>query len=953
MKAHVPEPENEPAAAPFGQAPAAFINSPESVLAGLSGLGGNAATRRLANLMVQREPQAPGTPNVKIATTEQDVTIETYRVAIDPAVQRRDMESLIAEKSNDAPREFYDTVRLALDRQTPLAGVPDNQGDLEKARKTVESLRQVVEQLEKDIEKLVADFATEGRTVLGEILTESETRTKAEGIRYGLTANEVEEWVNDPEGGRVHKEFRTSYTIDNDSSQTKSLAEAGRQLLARRTEIQPLQTKVNELTLQWNFAKPPIPKPAALQQAEDELRVAELKYDALVAELTGTFPVLGAFTKDKTDLTALQRLAAGPSQEVAQFIGTQIAQRMTDISRVREQNKPDGDVNIYKLPKVIALTKGRKAMQPGAWQDAVIDRYAADVKSAAEIMNIALGLINLAMVLLAPVTGGVTLVAAAGISTAVAVAHAQEYMLEDAMAGTDLDKAKALSQTEPSLFWLAVDIVAAIADVGAAAGAAGKLLSGFRRLAPMVNELKAAKTAEEAAELTRALDQAATDVGGTKLASRIGKSIETEGVLKGASKEVAAVEAAGKAAVEAELKAGVEVATNSGHVHVTKRGKLFSCHSPCLEMRARHAEILAADSKLMDRLVELENKALALGENASPAEMKALGKSVAELDDVIVKATMKVRAERIAAWLPTLAERYPILAKYPLDAEAIARVLEKGALQNMKGQLLEELMAAQIKRMLGDPAGREALAGAAKANENLEFIPGHLIRQGKKQFTDGMIIIRRGEAIEVVTIFEAKAGAASSRGLRSARESLPELAAKSLQDLEASKAAATTKTEIEAIEEAQTLRKEAIEQLRETNPKKIPDLDSMPSSKIDELYKADVDKVMNKLPKTEAGQARHDIERLGAGNVEFLDDTGTWKQARIGSKAGSTKVMGVLPEGVSGEAMTKEIVGERATATQAAKGQLIDFGTTNAEINAKDLEALATDIATRASGTQL
>jgi hypothetical protein len=59
----------------------------------------------------------------------------------------------------------------------------------------------------------------------------------------------------------------------------------------------------------------------------------------------------------------------------------------------------------------------------------------------------------------------------AGLSLYAAYEEAQEYALAAAATGTDFDKAKAISQEEPSMLWLALDIVAAVADVFAAAAA--------------------------------------------------------------------------------------------------------------------------------------------------------------------------------------------------------------------------------------------------------------------------------------------------------------------------------------------------------------------------------------------------------------------------------------------------------------------------------------------------
>ncbi len=94
-----------------------------------------------------------------------------------------------------------------------------------------------------------------------------------------------------------------------------------------------------------------------------------------------------------------------------------------------------------------------------------------------------------------PLQGASTLIPAAAISTVSAIQHYQEYQLQSAMNQSDFDKAKVISQQEPSLFWLAMDIIGAIGDIGAAAGV---LMKAFRALAPLIDTLKAAKTEEEA-----------------------------------------------------------------------------------------------------------------------------------------------------------------------------------------------------------------------------------------------------------------------------------------------------------------------------------------------------------------------------------------------------------------------------------------------------------------------
>ena len=650
-------------------------------------------------------------------------------------------------------------------------------------------------------------------------------------------------------------------------------------------------------------------------------------------------------TRDKENLSGLQTLAAGGTHDAAQLIGVKIAETRGKIKQVRDENKPGGDANPYKIPKIVALTKGRKSVADCSWQNKVVEDHIAGIHHDAAVIGIAIGLMQLALVLLAPATGGASLIVAAGLSTAVAVEHAKEYMLEEAMAGSDIDKARALSQDEPSLFWLAVDIVAAVADIGAGAAAAAKLINTWRTAANAVRAVEAAKTAEELAAARKAIAQALEHE--PELLARITKSIEKDGRLVKVSEEVKAVEGAVEKAAEAELKAGVELATEGGgHVHVTENGRVFSCHSPCTEMRAKYSELLASEEGkgLIDDLTKLEeDSAKAVAEGKKGADLKPLAERAKALDDALAKAMTKTRAKKIASWLETMHDTYPVLKEHPLDAAAIERIIKKTNPDHIKGQLLEELMGAKLQKMIasGDK-GLEALAGG-RPIEKLEYVAGHRVKDAAgRQFTDGMLIIRDGEKVEVVAVIESKAGKSASAGLAGERTSLrPDGTYKSLKELGAERPIEELTDAEHALIEG---RREAIEDLRKAKPSKYK---GMTIEAIDEAaeHQADIAKMMDKLVKTEAGQAVQDIERLVS--VGFKIDDAPVKLAKGGR--GSTKVVGVLPDDVPGKALEKKI----GAGTEAKPGQGINFTTQNVGIDSESLNALGSEIATRAAAPAL
>ena len=785
-------------------------------------------------------------------------------------------------------------------------------------------------------------------------MTDSETRAKAEGIKYGLTEKQMEDTAVLETGDTVTTTW-TSYDFRFPKSPAVAgVAEAAKQLLQRRSaKVDPVKKKVDDFNEMHIHSAAPAggyipPKTPDHIAAEKELVDEERSYDVLANDMSQRYPIIGSFTRDKENLGSLQKLAAGGTHDAAQLIGVKIAETLGKIKQVRDENKPGGDANPYKIPKIVALTKGHKSVAEKSWQNKVVNEHIAHIHSTAAVIGIAIGLTQLTLVLLAPATGGASLVVAAGLSTAVAVEHARGYMLEEAMAGSDVDKARALSQDEPSLFWLAVDIVAAVADIGAGVAAAAKLINTWRTAATAVRAIEAAKTAEELAAARQAMAQALEHE--PELLKRITKSIEKDGRLVKVSEEVRAIEGAVEKAAEAELKAGVELASEGGHVHVTENGRVFSCHSPCTEMRAQYSELLASGEGkgLLGDLTKLEEDlAKAAAEGKKGVDLKPLVRRAKALDDALAKATTQARAKamtqarvkKIASWLETVHDTYPALKDYPLDAAAIERIIKKTKPDHIKGQLLEELMGAKLQKMIasGDK-GLEAFAGG-RPIEKLEYVAGHRVKDiTGRQFTDDLLIIRDGKNVEVVAVIEAKSGKPASAGLAGESTSLRHDGTyKSLKELGVELPLAKQSDTNRALMEG---RRQAIEDLREVDPGKYK---GMTIKAIDEAaeHQADIAKLMDKMGKTEAGQAVHDIERVVSVGFEIDDvPVNVSKGGRL-----STKVVGVLPDDVRDKALKTRI----GAGTKAKFGQGVNFTTQKIGISSKELDTLGSEIATRAT----
>lgn len=939
-------------------APNGLLTSPAVVLA----LQRRVGNRAVAGLFRQGHDHGDGDagtpPQTPVSST---LRIGEHDVPVGPDSQRRAMEELIITRGRDGPRKFHRDARLALDRATPYAGVPDNPEHLAKVKEALNALEPVIAQLEQEYDALLPDFEAAARVELLAILDDSKKRTEAEAFRYGLTMTDIKKTEDSSAGS--HEVTSTEYGMKEGTQAKAGIAEAAKQLLQRQAAMQPLKDRVEKLTASYNISGEAsggmAPKPEGYDQAVAELEAEKLRYEALITQLAGEYPAIDAVARNNP--AGLQAIATGTAKDAAAVIGPQIKKRYADIETVR--NGKD-KIDVFKVPKLVAMTKTKLKVDGSNWKDKVIDDKAAHVQEKDELLDTALAVVNLALVMLAPVTGGASLIAAAGVSSVGAAMHMQEYMLQDAMAGSDLEKAKALSQTEPSLLWLAVEVVAALADVGAAAKTASRLLGAYRPVEEAVKGARAARGAEEVEAATKRVEQACQDAVGDGLAKKVLAGMERDGAIAtGMSKEARAVDAAAARAAEQELKGAATAATERGHVHVSERGVVYSCESPCLEVRNKYAGELT-DPKNKDLLTELETieaDRVKLGKTATDAQTKKIARRAASLDDKFGSRVLKQRAAKLAEALPGI---HPVFQTHPLDAAAVERIISRKEISHIKGKLMEELVTVEIEKQLAaDPAkfaGREL-----KEGEKPILIRGDRIRDAEGSFTDGMIVIQHPDGIEVLAIIESKAGASSAVELKGVKESLDKLYNVPLHELNPQGVRDAAARRIDnlrddqlasLIDELRTLRMEGIDSLKASDPKRFG---SMTSAEIDLNHRALVTRRVRKLPKTREGQLLHDTERLA--EAERLGRKGPqkgekWEGLEIDNEPvkilnrGRPKVIAGLPAGMEEESFRKRIgsTPDPKDPTKV-KGDLLDVSVVKGPLTAEELNKTAEKLSTLAT----
>ncbi len=314
--------------------------------------------------------------------------------------------------------------------------------------------------------------------------------------------------------------------------------------------------------------------------------------------------------------------------------------------------------------------------------------------------------------------------------------------------------------------------------------------------------------------------------------------------------------------------------------------------------------------------------------------------------------------------LPVLRGKYPILKT--LDEAALKRVIEKIAyvseikdahIQQMKGQLFEELLSVKIKASLETGAGRAGL-GLENVKETVEFIPGYKIKINGEQYTDGLLVIRdpAKKELKVVAIVEAKAGEDAAAGLadelgsnfakNTSKKSMGSLSKLSFEEMSEYK-----KVLVEEILEVKNTREFFFKNYRDLIEKFFPGKFKTPDE-FATLSRFGARKMFDDLEVAEkvgsdiglstsevSGQVRRDIERgydvLGT-NVTISEGAAkeNWKVVMDSPK--SVKTWGGLPKDVyenSAKSLTKEIT-----------DQGLNFEGMSVDINESDLMSIACDL---------
>jgi len=511
-------------------------------------------------------PRAPPPPVHQGDTIYRGIVIQG-----NPERTKYDLKRLCAAKGRQAIIDFVQAVKaeyaprpgITLDR--PFGRVM-NPHDYEQQNRAMGALEPLANEVVAEIDRYVSEFKVHANSIATLTLDANEKQAKDEAAHYGITTRTITVPNSDCLAGECTHQAR-EHSMAPGSAGAKELQEVAKILLARRKEIDATRAKRDQYhhlrCLHGDCLDIYDPPYEGLNQ---ELGEKVAAYSRLRDTLADKYPIIERNADLDSSSSDLGKIASkGPGPEMAGLLGEQIAETLSKIKQSRE-GLTNGDVNIWRLPKIIDLT--RLAMQTDAepWKKRVIDDTVADNQPGIW-QAIALAVLNIVALLLAAPTGGISLAVAAGVNIAVAAYDVKKYIMEDALANSSFRAAQALSADKPSLFWLALEIVGAVADVGGAAAALSKSVQAFRTLAPLVEAAKIAEEGKDAEAMIRRTVAAAAELKGPKVAMRIEQEIRAARAAAGKAELVAAgatqkeiqglerITAAGDKAVLGETKA--------------------------------------------------------------------------------------------------------------------------------------------------------------------------------------------------------------------------------------------------------------------------------------------------------------------------------------------------------------------------------------------------------------
>jgi len=298
------------------------------------------------------------------------------------------------------------------------------------------------------------------------------------------------------------------------SDDIRGVIRAAKELLDGKRKVRKARESVAKLgPLLGDAARPNVLEPALAE------------YHTLRQKQFATFPILASMERNEDRLAEMasgaQFAGAGSTGQAAsaallkakEEMRKEIADKLSNIAYVRSRmDEPDKVDRFWLDPALRESTKRRLAIVPSTLQHAALDDKVRRLTQDAEFEAKLKAVVGTGLLILSFVPGVGTVAGAAGLVMGAAdvIGAFQDYYWEEAAAGTSLEKAEAISQTEPSLFGLAVSIATGLLEGVAEAKALEGAIGVFKAVSTAYREARAAaivaSTGSKAAKATGAAD---------------------------------------------------------------------------------------------------------------------------------------------------------------------------------------------------------------------------------------------------------------------------------------------------------------------------------------------------------------------------------------------------------------------------------------------------------------
>lgn len=204
------------------------------------------------------------------------------------------------------------------------------------------------------------------------------------------------------------------------------------------------------------------------------------------------------------------RFAVLDPDQLARSVGTTTSDVLQSIAELRNRLTEE---SVWQLAPVLEAARHVLGVLPGSQAAEALDRYLALQKRDEIIHQLLVAALGITLAIaatvatagaaapgagagLAALAGGLSLTTA-GVSVFGALEHYETYTFERAAAHSSLDTATVLAHEDPSLTWLAVSILSAVIDIGAAVVAV-RNMAQLAKLAIATKELAALEQAARA-----------------------------------------------------------------------------------------------------------------------------------------------------------------------------------------------------------------------------------------------------------------------------------------------------------------------------------------------------------------------------------------------------------------------------------------------------------------------